>query len=124
MTTSRKPPPASVAIFAALILLVQTFLSGAWMGAQATAGPLDAFGNVICTTHTGGVSQTGGHDGKGYNCDCCVSCCHSGTAVVPEANGVEPVSAELAPVLDGKRLVEASFRRHELQPLSSRGPPA
>lgn len=124
MTMSRKRSPASAAILAALLLLVQAFFSGTWMGAQASAGPLDAFGNVICTNHTGGASQTGQHGGSGCDCDCCMCCSGAVAAIVPEPIGVEPISAVFAPVLDGKRLAEVSVRRHELQPLSSRGPPA
>ncbi|MEW6633542.1 MAG: hypothetical protein AB1440_21955 [Pseudomonadota bacterium] len=123
MTTSRRQSPASVAIAAAIVLLVQAFLSGAWMGAQATAGPLDAFGNVLCTAHAGGPSQNGPHN-SGYDCDCCLSGCDIAAGIIPDMGAIEPVSTGFVLNPAGKRLVDTLVRRHELQPLSSRGPPA
>lgn len=66
--------PSSAAIAAALILTFQALLGGAWMGAQAAAGPHDVFGNVLCTSDAGGAAHRSSHEG-GYDCDCCLSGC-------------------------------------------------
>jgi len=124
MTMSHKRSPASAAVVAALILLVQAFVGGTWMGAQAASDPRDLFGNVICTAHTSDTSQNGKHGNSGNDCECCLSSCDTGTATVPETTSIEPVLVDFALALDGKHLTEPSVRRHELQPLSSRGPPA
>jgi len=123
MRSARRRSPASVAIAAAIVLLVQAFLSGAWMGAQATAGPLDAFGNVLCTAHADGTSQNGPHN-SGYDCDCCLSGCNVAAGIIPDMGAIEPVSTGFVLNPAGKRLVDTPVRRHELQPLSPRGPPA
>lgn len=122
MSKARRRPPASVAIGAAIVLLVQAFLGGPWMGAQAAAGPRDAFGNVLCSAHKDNASRNGPHNG-GYDCDCCLSGCVVGTGIIPDASAVELVSIALLPTSTAKPLVNAPVQRHELQPLSSRGPP-
>lgn len=93
------------------------------MGAQAAAGPRDAFGNVLCTAHAANNSKNDPHN-DGYDCDCCLSGCDVGTGIIPDASVVEPVSMAFLPASAGKRLVDTVVRRPELQPLSSRAPPA
>ncbi|TPI28419.1 hypothetical protein FJW07_30975 [Mesorhizobium sp. B3-1-9] len=122
MTLSRRRSPAPVAIAAALVLFVQAFVSGAGIGAQAAAGPRDAFGNILCTADAGTTSHGGSHSG-GYDCDCCLSGCDFATAIIPEANSVEPLLSAFLITSDSKRFSDAVVRRYELQPLSSRGPP-
>lgn len=123
MTTRRKRSPASVAIAAAIALFVQAFLGGAWMGAQAAAGPRDAFGNVLCTANADNNSQNGSHNG-GYDCDCCLSGCDVGTGIIPEASSVEAASTAYLRTSAGKPPVDAPVWRRELQPLGPRAPPA
>ncbi|WP_210266773.1 hypothetical protein [Mesorhizobium loti] len=120
---SRKRMPASAAIVAALILLVQAFSAGAAMGTQVVAGPRDAFGNVICTARTGGSSQDPSHGG-GFDCDFCLFGCDIGSAVIPAASDIEPVSLAFVIVSDGKKLVDAPIWRPELATHCPRGPPA
>jgi hypothetical protein len=123
MMMSRKRMPAFAAIAAALVLLVQAFSAGAAMGAQPAAGPRDTFGNLICTARTGASSQDRSHGG-GFDCDFCLFACDIGSAVIPAASDIEPVSFAFAIVSDGKTLVYAPVRRPELATLSQRGPPA
>lgn len=123
MTLSHKRLPASVATLAALILAVQAFLAGTWMGAQAAAGPRDAFGNIMCITDMGGSSKGGSHS-DGYDCGGCLAGCDTGTAIVPEASGVDPVSIAFVLLTGGGRLVDMPVWRHEWQPFGPRGPPA
>ncbi|WP_246696505.1 hypothetical protein [Mesorhizobium sp. SARCC-RB16n] len=69
------------------MLIFQALLGGAWMGAQAAAGPRDAFGNVLCTTDAGGPAHGSSHEG-GYSCDCCLYGCDLGMAIIPEADSI------------------------------------
>ena len=123
MTTSRKRSPAAAALVAALVLFVQTFLGGMSIGAQAAAGPRDVFGNVICTDHSGAASKTGQHGHGGCDCDCGLCCCTVAAGIVPQTAGVEQAARGFELVVDGRRLLGTHVPRHELQPLSSRGPP-
>ncbi|WP_181167884.1 hypothetical protein [Mesorhizobium sp. B2-4-19] len=45
-------------------------------------------------------------------------------AIIPEANSVGPLLTAFVITSDSKRFSEAVVWRYELQPLSSRGPPA
>ena len=123
MTTPRRRSPTLVAIAAAITLLVQAFLGGGWMAAQATAGPRDAFGNILCTAAPSGGGPRGGTHGA-YDCDCCLSGCDAGTAIIPEPSGIGPISMAFVLTSSGKQLVDAPVRRHQLQPLNPRAPPA
>ncbi len=120
---SRKRSPARIAIAAALVLIVQAFLSGAGIGAQVAAGPRDAFGNILCTADAGSPSHNGPHGGA-YDCDCCLSGCDFGAAIIPEPAGIGTVPLAYLAIFSGKRLASTQVQRQELQPLSSRGPPA
>jgi hypothetical protein len=120
---SRKRSPCRTAIAAALLLIVQAFLSGAGIGAQAAAGPHDVFGNVLCTADAGSPSPSGPHGGA-YDCDCCLSGCDFGAAIIPQPSGIGTVPLAYLTFFSGKRLTTASVRRQELEPLSPRGPPA
>ena len=122
MTTPRRRSPALVAIAAAITLLVQAFLGGGWMAAQAAAGPRDAFGNILCTAAPSGVPRGGTHGA--YDCDCCLSGCDAGIAIIPEPSIIGPISMAFVLTSSGKQLVDAPVRRHELQPLNPRAPPA
>ena len=123
MTLPHKRLPVSAATLAALIIVVQAFLGGSWMGAQAAAGPRDAFGNIMCSADMGGSSQGGPHS-DGYDCGCCLAGCDTGTAIVPEASRVEPVSVAFVLMSGTRRLVDMPIWRHEWQPFGPRGPPA
>lgn len=119
---SRKRSPRRTAILAALLLIVQAFLSGAGIGAQA-AGPRDAFGNILCTADAGSPSHSGPHGGA-YDCDCCLSGCDFAAAIIPEPGGIGAAPLAYLSVFSGKRLATTPVRRQELEPLSPRGPPA
>ena len=119
----RKRSPARTAIAAALVLIVQAFLSGAGIGAQAAAGPRDVFGNVLCTSDAGSPSHSDPHGGA-YDCDCCLSGCDFGAAIIPEPGGIGTVPLAYLTLFSGKRLASTPVQRQELQPLSLRGPPA
>ncbi|MET3595146.1 hypothetical protein ABID26_004558 [Mesorhizobium shonense] len=115
--------PVPVTLLAALFLVVQAFLSGSWIGFQASAAQFDAFGNIICTSHAGDHSK-GGQQKDDYDSGCCLFGCDSGAAVLPEAGEIGQERLAFAITSDGKPASKAAIRRQELQPLSSRGPPA
>lgn len=77
-----------VALAAALLLLFET-VSGAFAGADfSTRGVLDAYGNPICTTHSG-HDESPGHSGLP---GCCTLACSMVAPALADASPAGDVS--------------------------------
>jgi hypothetical protein len=102
-----------VAMLATLVLVVQALLSG--MAASAAPATVDAFGNVICTSHS---SDPVDHDESGHRPNCCIVGCTFAAALEPPASGALGIAVN-------RRVEFASAlpRTDEARPVGRRGTP-
>jgi hypothetical protein len=113
----------TVAFVAALVLLLQTFLSSWALAAQPVDAASDAFGNVLCVTST--------DDGPGPDAplkkipNCCTLGCNASPSVLPAPSaGAATIPAARAAIPVVFPSVRApSLARPDHEPGSPRAPP-
>lgn len=112
-----------VALCAALVLLLQAFVSGLSASAMAATPMVDAFGNVLCVTGADGSSPASDH---GKLQDCCTFGCSSSSQLFgtpPSQPGWRTERSQLAVSRPGiAELV--SIAQPDFDPARPRAPPA
>jgi hypothetical protein len=114
----------TVALAAALVLLMQAFLTAWTTGAMASGGMhVDAWGNPLCVS--GAAHGSTGDDGDTLVPDCCVLGCTAATPAIPHASQAEKT---LRPHRDATGLTMVATHRpagagHDHDPGSPRAPP-
>jgi hypothetical protein len=121
----RKQPREWIAMLATFVLLVHAAVAGIADGAMASPQLLDAFGNVICTSH--GAEQgpaTPNQPSHSHLPECCLASCTvvGGHAVPPAApSAVPPTLAGQVKIAVPEEIATATA--FELSPFNPRAPP-
>ena len=113
-----------VAVFAAYLLIVQSLFAAFAIGAMAAPEKVDAFGNVICTSHGAQTKSEPSDPTKAASC-CQWGCCSVLTAIAlpRDVQGVVSVPAKvIIPTFTPYRSTARSGQ--EGSPGNPRAPPA
>lgn len=127
MTRLRRPFRRLAALAAVYALLLHTMVAGLAGGALASPYQLDAFGNVICSSHIGEGAPTdpGQPANHSHLPDCCLAGC---PAVGGHAAIAVPIAFPLVVVLVRPLVLELQHsgigRGVERSPLNPRAPPS